>query len=940
MRLLWCVLCLFSLSFPFYFYGEPYSTLYLGNNGNLHFGTPSQSDLYDWLPISVFEENPLLPIFSPFNAQYNLLNNGNVSWSLETVAPGQRAIVIRYSNIAYLEDSYYGNNDMFSMDVLLYESPVGQIDVRYYRIDVDESGTTSYQIGMQSNEGLLGAAGGPQGNGYSGYGGYYSSYFVPYDELPVDATAQSTLQGTVLTFNFTGIVDNSSSACGGLGYDFRNISQSDLSYWDQAEGWLYYVRLCSAVSQPVCAASLAPQGYRAMICQAQASKQGVPDNFTFPLAVYNPNAIYWQYLINGVRATLQDGLKCSIVRGQPRVSIINFICDPTAVTANITSFSENPSCTYNFNINTNLACGNGSRTNQQGAVPSTLPTCQSITGVGYSATWCPRALTSPAAVVPQTLPNLVVDSNLASDDAYDTITIGFNVNLYGTNYSVLAIDSNGLITFGPVPTSSFSPGSFPDLGLGSTANYFPLIAPLWVDMVDYYYQYDPSVFNGFIGYSLEGTAPNRQFFVRFSNVEYYASFDSAEPGTCTFDVVFYENCTTIQTIYYYIAPNPTSFAPFVVGMHGQNASVYTAVQNAPLLTVDVAARLSYSTITYSYSGPSEAAVCGAGVFPQLASIPDLNLTSGNNTYWLKPCGVTSTSACVSGGLATQAASVCAVQGNRLSSLATDNPTATQWYLTSNTSARSITQDGASTASCRQTPIVTVDYVCLANASSAVLSSVAVSGCTYNFVVNTNLLCSAPPSSTPSSSSSSSAVPSTSSSGTSASPSSVSSSAVSSSAVASASSSAASAPTRPSSSSTSSPASPTSTPVPSSSPSPSSTSPGSVTSVAQPTSSVAQPTSAGVAAASSSSSSSSSSSAAAAGSVSNSGGGGSSSLSGGAIAGIVIGTVAGVALLCLLLVFLLGRNSKNGSKRMTETSDFNTQPESDTTDEVELQHVEP
>ena len=738
-----------DLPFPFYMYGDPYSTVWVASGGNIQFASAVQYAADDFLPINTYTFYSFLPVFEPFFADVQLVDNGNVTWSLETVAPDQRAVVIRYTDIGYMGDAFAGYDDVYSIDVLLYELPMGQIEVRYYRIDTDYLGQSVYQIGMQSGDGLIDAEGGGAGEGQHGdHGRFYSPYFILFDQLPIDATAQATLQNTTITWTFTGI-ESTNATCGGLGYDFSNISQSDLSYLVPADSTIYFLRVCGAVTQPDCVTGLAGENWQAsMICQANTDTTGAVTGVQAALAVYNPNAVHWQFLPSGVQATIQDGFVCNSAAMQPRVSILNFLCDPTAIIANITGVLEHPTCTYTFNISTNIACGNGTRNNKLGAAASTLPSCQNITGVGYSAMWCPRALNTTAAIVPQPLPNLVIDTTLEYDDSYDNITIGFPVTLYGTNYSVLSIDNNGLLTFGPVGTSRYLPGPFPDLGFNGTADFFPLIAPLWVDTIDVAAYYATSDYNGFIGYSLEGTAPARRFFVRFSNVEYSAAQDSAVPGTCSFDVVLSENSTDIEVRYYYIAPNPSSFDALVVGMHGQNATVYTAVQNAPLLSVDVAARLSYSSIVYSYTGPTEAAVCGGGVFPQLASIPDLSLTFGTASYTLKPCGVTSTSSCVSSSLPTQAASVCLVQGANTFSLATDNPTATLWYVTSNTSARSVTQDGASSASCGGTPTVIVDYVCASNASTAVLSSVAVSGCTYSFVVNSDLLCSGSASSPP------------------------------------------------------------------------------------------------------------------------------------------------------------------------------------------------
>ena len=759
-------LCI-RLPFPFYFYGEPYSVVYLANSGNLQFGNNSQDGEYlesaDYLP--TYNAYQWLPVFEPFFAGFDLVGNGNVSWSLETVAAGQRALVIRYSNISYnaflYSDEYYGYNDELSMDVLLYETPMGQIDVRYYRIDVDQLGETYFQIGMQSDEGFENSADSYSSTGYYGIYLLTESYFVLYDQLPINSNAQALLlqeqRHLVHVHGHRGHQRHVRRA--GLRLPQHLSERSVVLGRGQLDS-----DLCARVRLGQPAQLLSSCWLRRAIAARWYVRQNSDENGQvaggiFQLARYNPNAFYWQYLPNGVRGTIQDGQYCQPTF-QPRVTVLNFLCDPTALQANITQYYEDPTCTYNIDISTNIACGNGSRLNPQGAVPSTLTSCTNITGVGYTATWCPRSLTNAAAITPQVLPNLVVDINLAGYDSsmYDTVSIGFNVNLYGTNYSQMVIDENGVLTFGPMPTAAYDPAPFPDLGFDDPTDFFPLIAPLWVQTANTAYQSYPSVYDGFIGYSLEGSAPNRQFFVRFSNVDYYVGHESAVPGTCTFDVVLSENSSAIETRYYYIAPNPLSQSTIVVGMHGQNVSVYTAVQNAPLLSVDVAARLSYSSIVYSYTGPSEASVCGAGLYPQLASVADLQLSSGTSRYWLKPCGVLAMSPCLSSSLATQAASVCLSSAGSVSSLATDNPTATQWVVTNASSVRSITQDGTWSAKCKAPATVIVDYVCDETSTAAELSSasVASNSCTYSLVVTTSLLCSSGQSSSSSSTAASSA----------------------------------------------------------------------------------------------------------------------------------------------------------------------------------------
>ena len=225
-------------------YGDAYETLWVASNCNLQFGSALQYAVDDYLPINTYTFYSYLPVFEPFYADFDVVDSGNVTWSLETLAPGQRVVVIRYSDI-----KYPGHDSAFlDMDVLLYETPAGQIDVRYYRVDVDPSGRSAYQIGMQSGEGLLGSDGGGVGSGLHGDNHrYYTSYFILHDQLPIDAAAQSALQNTTITFNFTGI-EVTNSTCGGLGYDFFDLSLNDLTYIDVPTNNAIYFRMVRATA--------------------------------------------------------------------------------------------------------------------------------------------------------------------------------------------------------------------------------------------------------------------------------------------------------------------------------------------------------------------------------------------------------------------------------------------------------------------------------------------------------------------------------------------------------------------------------------------------------------------------------------------------------------------------------------------------------------------
>lgn len=107
------------------------------------------------------------------------------------------------------------------------------------------------------------------------------------------------------------------------------------------------------------------------------------------------------------------------------------------------------------------------------------------------------------------------------------LNIGFPFNFYGTTYSTVRIQTNGIIGFGGLTYTGYMPNPIP--ALGAPDNY---IAGLYAD-IDIRY-------GGTITYRTEGTAPNRRFVVSYTNVVPYNG-GSAGTGTASFQIVLHEN---------------------------------------------------------------------------------------------------------------------------------------------------------------------------------------------------------------------------------------------------------------------------------------------------------------------------------------------------------------------------------------------------------------
>ena len=708
------------MPFSFPVYGVYYNRMYVSSNGLLQFGASAANDAGDVVTSLPAQQNLIdaLPLIAAFGSDLIITARGSVTYSTETSAStGLRIFVVRFLNVDYIGARTAGSELGVSFDVLLYEGS-SRMDIRYNQVDL--------------------LAGQPFAVGVSSDDGY--SFFALYNAAVLNQAVVNALQGATLSLSFNGVL--AGSQCGSLGYNFASLMSTDLSYLDQANGYIYYYRPCGQVSNTACA--LQNGTYDASLCQVAINPSTLqPTGVATNLAVYNPSAAVWSYLPNGVQMAIQDGQKCGT---QPRAAIVNYICG-TSAAASIVFEREGPSCVFTINVTTTLACGDGNRyTVGTPFVPSTLTSCTTYTGTAYSASWCPRPVTDRYAT-PQMLTNPVVVPGLGTNDAVTAVPIGFSVYVYDTAYTSVYITTNGLIGFGVRGTSAGYGGTFPDFAdVGLTADYFPLLAPLWMNL-DNEAGSAGSVlpYSGSISTSVEGSAPNRQFIVRYSGVRYYDALDSyIVPRTASFDVVFSEGegNSSIAIRYYTVLSNPNGQTA-VLGIHGPGLGVYTSILTGQAITGSFAAQLTSSTITYTYTGPLESAVCGGGKGFNLAPISqDLSLTSGGYTYTVHPCGRTTSSTCASAGN-TQAASICKTSTSTGAStvLAVESPVATTWSYPDAQTVTSTTADGQL---CNGAPAVTVvNYVCSASALTPSLSAVSVSGCTYTFTVNSVAACAGP-----------------------------------------------------------------------------------------------------------------------------------------------------------------------------------------------------
>ena len=139
-------------------------------------------------------------------------------------------------------------------------------------------------------------------------------------------------------------------------------------------------------------------------------------------------------------------------------------------------------------------------------------------------------------LTPATLPcpDISTTGTLAtlSDDSHQSVPIGFTFDYYGTAQTMVAIQSNGALTF----TNSYLTLGNACFPYASTPN--DIIAVMWDDL-------DPGNPGSSVRYQTLGSAPNRQFVVQWDTERF-----STTPMRADLRVVLYEGSNDIHVCYH------------------------------------------------------------------------------------------------------------------------------------------------------------------------------------------------------------------------------------------------------------------------------------------------------------------------------------------------------------------------------------------------------
>lgn len=175
--------------------------------------------------------------------------------------------------------------------------------------------------------------------------------------------------------------------------------------------------------------------------------------------------------------------------------------------------------------------------------------------------------------------------NSNSDDATVATSIGFAFDYFGTSYSSVNVDTNGYVTFGGAPGSTFTNGN---IAAGDVLGGNPAIAAFWDDL-------SPNI-AGDVYVRTTGSPGAQQFIVEWNNVPYFNA-GSSDGGTV--QLILDEATGQIEILYL-----DTDFAGADTS-HDNGASATIGIQNGTagsgteFLQDNPNANLEGSSLTYT-----------------------------------------------------------------------------------------------------------------------------------------------------------------------------------------------------------------------------------------------------------------------------------------------------------------------------------------------------
>ena len=569
---------LVPLGFSFIFYNVSYQTINVGANGNLQFITSSTSNSAAAFGFLNAAPTPFIALL--YSDLYPETVGGRTYATIGT-APN-RQFILRYTNVPF-----YNSGPGLTADVLLTET-TNTVELRYYSVPTN---SRTADIGIQNSI---------QGGSYdyiavannlvvdnffvantTGYAFTFTP-IRPFVNSPVwpagptstvytatvaatPAQATFTAQGTLPYTN-----DDVTGVSLGFGFTYYNVTYQTV--FIAADGNIQFTTGLSTKS---------PSGFGSILTGGTA----VTPYIAFYWADLNPTAAPASrtYATLGTAPNRQFILRYSNVIEPAATGVFtgDVILYETSNQIELRYYSVPYFTSIQYNVDIGIAGG------VLGYIPDFLSVVDQglVTPIAanyltaHSFVFAPitpfvnpplfqlPALTSTNSsryytAVVQTAPAAISFTAMGTlpftNDDVSYVPLGFSFTFYNVSYSAVFVAANGNIQF----STASSTATVPTLGNTNTATT-PFIAFFWADL-------QPTAAPASRTYATLGTAPNRQFIVRYSNVP-ESTVASDQSLSC--DVLLYETTNTVEIRYYQVPAFSVSSAYYVdVGIQSSAAN--------------------------------------------------------------------------------------------------------------------------------------------------------------------------------------------------------------------------------------------------------------------------------------------------------------------------------------------------------------------------------
>jgi hypothetical protein len=610
-----------DLGFFFNFYGKWYNQAWISSNGEMHFANLPVTRSASGFPQRMGGFLPIIAFFFvdlyPYNSGINYQTMGNFP---------NRKFVLKYTNV-----QYYYCGGLVSFEVVLYEAN-GGIEFKY-STDMTSCQYVGVLIGIQGNairradytydfasiSNLLAA----DENFISSLRNTTFSFVPRVISAPPTpfAIVESPVSSYSLTIDYEDTLltlDNPVPLIGGdddvpevaLGFNFVFYGVVYQKLYLSGNGNVQFNTTSttfSAPTMPTTTYAMSPfigHFFTDLYSTAGVSKVyqtlGEPGYRKFVLRYVNIPYFSWRNAVNDIDLVLfeeDNHIEIHYHRVSTSGAYITIGMQGTG--------SSTPAAQQDYVVlNNNERMDTTNRASLlNGAVVYLRPKIETprvpVPRYTYNVSTIDSVVSRPTLTSPVTL-------GTADDDANSYITLGFTFPFFGLSYTYCSISTNGNIQF---VTDAVDPWASP-LPTGDTQRV-PAVFFAWTDLYP-----TPGAVRQ---YARQGVSPNREFFVRYTDVAYRTSLalvDNSSAPKLSVDVILYEN-GTIQFRYYRFDVN---YAPVTIGiesaLHADNSSEYYALLNALPVNSSISAQFLSKTVTFAYSNAFTSYVA----YPDIPSI--------------------------------------------------------------------------------------------------------------------------------------------------------------------------------------------------------------------------------------------------------------------------------------------------------------------------------